>query len=179
MITGHSIVVIGGRDVAVSCKSGPRFTRDVTSLADYLGRVGVRHFAASEIAMPLGDSRRAKMRQCGYDDLIPPVTWWPRLALLLLIADRCRMVCGSPVMVRWAWRPEELNALVGGAQYSDHITCHAIDLEFRSRGDRAKVQSSVLEHLWSLSLFDISLGIGWRIAHVGAFSPRGHRRWKY
>lgn len=149
------------------------------SLGDYLSAVGVRWTTGAEWSIPYGALRRRIMRQCGYTSLTPPRLSWPVVAALALVIDRCRNAARGPVIIKWAWRPPEVNRLAGGAPESDHLMACAADVVFASVLAKQRALNQVLEPLYRLNLWDISLGVGWKTVHVGLFSEKGHRRWTY
>ncbi len=140
----------------------------------YLEACGVRFFTSREMTSP-GKSALA----LGYADLIPPTAWWPRGALLALIADRCRDAAGAPVRMRNWWRPKDVNARGGGTTRSAHIPALAVDLDYRTRAQRARAVKRVIRPLYGSGLLEMGLGIGWRTTHIDCFSEHGQRFWKY
>lgn len=161
---------------------GERVIRpSVEDLQHYLDGWDVRHFTAVEITTP---HQPWKAREAGYVTdgeplLLPPRSEWIKAAVLCLLADRMRDAARGPVTCRNWWRPASYNQAVGGAPASDHITCAGMDFDFRTVLARRRGQA-VAERFYALGdVFRLSLGAGRRTLHVGAFSPAGHRRWKY
>lgn len=153
-------------------------TEDEAGFEGFLFCSGVRHFTAAEVVRPK-PARLALARSLGYELLLPPREWWPRGAALLLLADELRQLVAEPVTCRNWWRPEPYNSAVGGAPAGDHLTAHAVDLDYRSVASRRKAEARLREldrtHPW----LRLSLGLGAKTTHVGIDSPKGRREWHY
>ncbi|TVQ94797.1 MAG: hypothetical protein EA397_00970 [Deltaproteobacteria bacterium] len=166
------------------------FEDSVEGFQDYLDEVGIVFFSAHEYVTPHNPTVAAS---CGYDELLPPQSWWRRGAVLGLMADDLRELVGEPVYMRNWWRPPCYNQGVGGAAGGDHPDADAVDLDFRSERSRADAQAWLCEVYWQEDLdlsgyvFDeqvdprlnLSIGLGGRTIHVGVLSTNGRRHWKY
>ena len=140
---------------------------------------GVRHFTAAELTTVPPD-KRALAHRLGYEILVPPRQWWPRVAALCAVLERVRAAAGGiPVRVRWVWRPPTLNRAVRGAPKSDHLTAQAADCYWPTpeavvRADRALAELQAA-HPWMA----LAIGTGTKMLHVGVLRPGGPARWSY
>lgn len=144
-----------------------------------LEREGVRHFTAAELTAVPPD-KTALAHRLGYDSLVPPRQWWPRVAALAAVLEHVRLAAGGlPVRVRWMWRPDTLNRAVRGAPRGDHPESRAADCYWPTpeavvRADRA------LEHLQAAHPWmALAVGTGRTMLHVGVLRPGGSARWSY
>lgn len=149
------------------------------ALAWMLGVEGVRHFMVAELVAVPAD-KRALAHRLGFEALVPPRQWWPRVAALAAVLEHVRAAAGGlPVRVRWVWRPPELNRAVRGAPKSDHLTAQAADCYWPTpeavvRADRA-LERLQAAHPWMA----LAVGTGTRMLHVGVLRPGGPARWSY
>lgn len=154
-----------------------QYALTVSSLQDYFNYAGIRWFTAKEFTTPHHPDIAAHL---GIVNLLPKQEYWHKAVALAALADRLRTLIVSPIMVRNWWRPETppYNRLVGGAPSSDHIEADAIDMDFKDRLTRGKAERYLLS-LYNKNLFDLSLGLGARTIHMGIYSFKGRRQWKY
>lgn len=142
----------------------------------YLAALGVAHFSAHEMLAPHHQSTAERF---GYSIFLPPHRWWKRGAALALLSDELRELVGEPVVMRNWWRPSEYNAAVDGAPISDHITAHAVDLDYRSAASRRMAEARLRELYVHETWMQLSLGLGNQTTHVGIVSPGRRRDWTY
>jgi len=117
----------------------------------------------------------------GYTLLLPPQVWWPKAAALALMQNRIREKVNAPVVINNWWRPAGYNEAVGGKTRGDHPDGDALDLNFKSSGDKwvaAKYVHDIQESEPSLA---VSLGIysSETVLHTGLQSDKGKRTWDY
>jgi hypothetical protein len=143
---------------------------------EYLTATGVAHFSARETLTP-HDARVAS--ELGYETFLPPHAWWKRGAALALIADELRRLVGEPVKMRNWWRPVEYNRRVDGAEGSDHVTAHGVDLDYRSADSRRRAERRLRELDAAHPDLQFSIGLGNVTTHVGVLSPGRRRQWRY
>lgn len=167
----RAVSFFGGADVAPD-----DYPMTAGGFARYLAAQGVEHFDADEFLAPHHPDTAAEQ---GYSLFLPPHAWWPRGAALGLLADRLRERVGKPVVLRNWWRPRPYNAEVASAEQSDHITAHALDLDFPSPADRETAQSHLEALREEEPWLEMSLGTGGRTIHVGLLSYRKQRSWTY
>lgn len=175
---GHALGLLGSRGSLEPEWQIDTFSSSqrLDAFEDYLAACGVHYFPGREVAAA---HKPFIANALGYGPwLLPHVRLWSRAAVLGLLADQLRRAAGAAVRCRNWWRPHDYNLRVGGAAASDHVDACAFDLDFGSRLQRGRAQK-VVEHYYSVGMFDMSLGVGARTIHVGVFSPGGHRRWKY
>lgn len=144
--------------------------------AQYLADQGIEHFDAGEFLEPHHPGTAAEL---GYALFLPPHDWWPRGVALGLLADRLRERVGEPVVLRNWWRPRPYNAEVATARQSDHITAHALDLDFPNAQDRTVAQDELESLRQEAPWLEMSLGTGGNTIHIGVLSYRKQRSWTY
>jgi hypothetical protein len=155
-----------------------QYDESVTGLQKYLRVSGVRKITAQQLTRPHHSNIA---REHGYDIFLPRKEWWSRGAALALLAEAVEEAVGDQVVIRNWWRPKPYNAdrRVAGAARSDHLSGHAIDIDFHS------ARSAQRAHRWLEDLgrknpwLRMSIGSGPRTLHVGIDSPLGSRRWTY
>lgn len=154
------------------------FPLTLAGFQDYLDATSVSHFSAREMLTP---HHLTEAVDLGFDLFLPAHDWWPRGAALALLADELRVLVGEPVDMRNWWRPRAYNAhpTVGGAESSDHITAHGIDLDYRSAASRRAAENRLRELDTREPWLQLSLGLGNLTTHVGILSPARGREWHY
>lgn len=149
------------------------------TFSDFFNYLGLRHFSLAEVTTNFKNADKCT-------NPIPRAQHWPHAALCLTLADRMRHVTDAPIAIKYAYRDEAFNKLVGGEPGSDHLT-YALDLVFSNTNHfdrfaaRDAALASVIEPLWRLNIVELSYGVGRAepLIHVGVFCGRGQRRWRY
>lgn len=152
------------------------FPMTMDGYQEYLDALGVEHFTAQEMLTP---NHETTARTLGYKIFLPPHRWWKRGGAHALLADELRKLVAEPVVMRNWWRPTEYNAAVDGAADSDHVTAHAVDLDYRSAASRRKAEKRLRELYNGETWLQMSLGLGGQTTHVGLLSPGRQRDWTY
>lgn len=151
----------------------------VEALQAMLDAEGVQHFTAAELTAVPAD-KTALARRLGFEALVPPRQWWPRVAALCAVLEHVRRdALTGPMRVRWVWRPPTLNRAVRGAPGSDHLEARAADVylaapSIRERADRA-LERLQAAYPW----LNLAVGTGTKMLHVGVLRPGGPARWSY
>lgn len=162
--------VLTGRELKEPSDGG-----SVDGFYAFFNSLGIRYFSAAEAITP---HSLTLAHALGYTHLLPPASHWARGAALFAMADNVRHVVGVPVAMRNWYRPNDYNARVGGSAESDHLTSHAVDLDFASRRDRAIAEAYVMQW-YRVDFANMSLGVGGASIHLGLWSPKGKRDWRY
>ena len=161
---------------AMDLRDPEEFSNSCAGLDSYLQACGaVANFKATEVVKP------------NYP--WPSQATWPGALVLTMIGEKFRAFNGGhPVFSRHWYRSPMLNAQRGGAPQSDHLWACAMDFDFYNLWipavrARRRAQRWLLEES-GIPRNVISLGVGWRMLHVGLYAPRTlalgkHRRWKY
>ncbi len=137
---------------------------------------GVTHFTARELT-PVPPDKTALARRLGFEALVPPRQWWPRLAALCAVLEHVRGT--QPIRIRWVWRPPEINRAVRGAPGSDHLESRAADCYLVDEAHRARMDDE-LRHLQAAHPWlALAVGTGRTMLHVGVLRPGGPARWSY
>ena len=94
---------------------------------------------------------------------------------LLLAVNRLRALWSKPLVVSSGYRPAAINAKVGGAKQSHHMTCAAVDFVDMD-GSLARWLISRLDVLEACALWieDPQHTVGW--VHVQIYPPKSGRR---
>jgi hypothetical protein len=155
-----------------------KYRETTAGLQQYLRDSGVRRFAAEQLTRP---NHADVARKYGYENFVPTQQWWPRGAALALLAEALEKAIGEPVTIRNWWRPERYNRdpRVRGASRSDHLTAHAVDIDYRSEKSARRAQEWLDKLARTNAWLRLSLGFGPTTTHVGIDSPLGSRRWTY
>jgi hypothetical protein len=150
----------------------------VAGFQEYLAATGVRTVSAAELTRPNHPGVAARL---GFDDFLPPQSWWQRGAALALLIQELRSVVHEPLYVRNWWRPASYNSdpAVGGARNGDHPTANAVDLDYASRAGRMRAERWLRALDRSTRWLQLSMGLGDRTTHVGIGSAKGRREWHY
>lgn len=162
------------------------FDRSIKGFSYYLNSHHIKHFSAQEACIA---HKPEVAIAAGYPGgyLIPPQDWWERGVACIALADKLREKSGLPIGLRNWWRPKDYNDAVGGADGSDHLTAHAVDLDCSSKEHR-EVCEKLLIPYWLDSGYRLSLGLskskplglsGGVTIHLGIHSPVGRRMWYY
>ena len=174
-VADRAIQQFGGRRASQVQK---KYGATIAGLQQYLRESGVRRFTAEQLTRP---HHQDVARQHGYESFVPKQEWWPRGAALALLAEELEKAIGERVTIRNWWRPERYNRdpRVKGAARSDHISAHAVDIDYRSRQSARRAQKWLEELARKREWLRLSLGFGPNTTHVGIDSPLGRRRWTY
>lgn len=172
-VYGRTIIELGGRPA-----NAMTYPQTVAGFQSYLTACGVTTISAAEMTHP--NHPEVAVRH-GYHDFLPPQTWWSRGAALGLLTQKLEAVVGNQIHLRNWWRPAAYNndPVVGGAKDGDHPSATAIDLDYRSVGDRMRAEAFLRSLARRDGWMQLSLGLGAQTTHVGIGSPRGHREWHY
>jgi hypothetical protein len=145
-------------------------------LQNYLDEVyggNYSNFTAGELVIPRDQRAREEM-------LLPEHLWWPRIAFLRYMADLCRK--DLPVTVAWLWRPPWLNDVVDSdARNSAHLNCCAIDLDFKTPAEVARVLESVVHPMARCPVgpgVAMGIGVGATRIHLDFFSSAWEEKGK-
>jgi hypothetical protein len=154
------------------------YAASVDGLRKYFKAVGVRTEHAAQLTRP---HHPGIARSLGYEAFVPKREWWPRGAALALLADAVAKAIDEPVTIRNWWRPEDYNRdpRVAGARRSDHLTAHAIDIDYRSPAAAKRALAWLRELARKQPWMRLSIGYGVTTTHVGIDSPLGSRTWAY
>ena len=154
------------------------YAESVSGFQKYLRDSGVRKVSATQMTRP---HHVAIARDVGFDVFLPKKAWWSRGAALALLAQAIEEAIGEPVTIRNWWRPARYNAdaRVAGAKRSDHLTAHAIDIDYRSRRSAERARRWLEELRRKQPWLRLSVGSGPITTHVGIDSPLGSRQWTY
>lgn len=144
------------------------YTEDLHGFDNYLFDAGVKHTSGHEMGTAPDKTVWLPVR-----DL------WPRGAALAAIFDMLRSVNGHPAIIRYWYRPQELNTKVGGAGDSDHLYCLAIDIAWRDADDRRTAEKNIRDLQANEPWMRISIGRGNTLTHLGILTQRGARFWEY
>jgi len=142
----------------------------------YLEASGIRSVTAAELTRPNHPGIAARH---GFQDFLPPQSWWQRGAALALLVQQLRSVVQEPLYVRNWWRPAAYNSAVGGARNGDHPSANAVDLDYASSAGRMRAERWLRTLDRSAKWLQLSLGLGDRTTHVGIGSAKGRREWHY
>jgi hypothetical protein len=146
--------------------------------AQYLRDGGIRRISAEQLTTP---NHPEIAQKYGYGAFLPTRVWWARGLALALVAEKIQDLMRQPVRIRNWWRPGDYNLDegVGGKPRSDHVTAHALDLDYPSPASCARairwLRILARKHPW----LRLSLGTGPTVTHVGIDSPIGAREWRY
>lgn len=92
----------------------------------WVASLGLKHFQPHEVRF-LGNSHYASGKAQGKNGL-PPKSIRSRLVPVLRAADEARERLGVSIIILSAYRAPAYNAAIGGAKYSRHMECDALDL---------------------------------------------------
>lgn len=169
------------------------YPRSMLGLDSYLRGCRISHFSAGELCKATETSADVDGLPTdfatGAQILLPARYAWPRAACILTLAEAVRVFAG-PLAVRHWWRPSTINAAVGGAAGSDHLSASAIDFAARTGTALAEAFKALLDPLWRAEavapVWGLSLGhrLGSAVVHIGVWAPktigtRKARRWSY
>ena len=152
---------------------------DLRALQWMLDEQGSQHFTALELTAVPPD-KTALARRLGFEALVPPRQWWPRVAALVAVLERMRRDAGAqPVRVRWVWRPQALNRAVRGAPRSDHLEARAADCYLMDEAHRVACLAALQALEERHPEAHLAVGTGRTMLHVGVLRPGGPARWSY
>lgn len=100
--------------------------KQITEFDAWVSSLGLKHFQPHEVRF-LGNSHYASGKAQGKNGL-PPKSIRSRLVPVLRAADEARERLGSTIIILSAYRAPAYNAAIGGAKYSRHMECDALDL---------------------------------------------------
>jgi hypothetical protein len=92
----------------------------------WVATLGLKHFQPHEVRF-LGNSHYASGKAQGKNGL-PPKALRARLVPVLKAADEARERLGATIIILSAYRAPAYNKAIGGAKYSRHMECDALDL---------------------------------------------------
>jgi hypothetical protein len=169
----RAIRYFGGKVVAPT-----KYAASEAGFASYLRDTGLSSISAADLTDPHHPRVAEKY---GYKVFLPVQAWWPRAAALGLVAQQIEKLIGQQVRIRNWWRPQpyNLDKTVGGAPRSDHVTAHAIDIDYQSVASCARAIEWLRELRVKQRWLRLSLGTGPLVTHVGIDSPVGSREWVY
>jgi hypothetical protein len=173
-VPDRAIRHFGGRSVGKL----DQYRATTAGLQQYLRDSGVRRFTAERLTRP---NHADIARKYGFENFVPTQQWWPRGAALALLAEALEKAIEEPITIRNWWRPDRYNRdpRVRGAARSDHVTAHAIDIDYRSEKAAHRAQQWLEQLARTNAWLRLSLGFGPTTTHVGIDSPLGSRRWRY
>lgn len=148
-----------------------RYAATVDGFGQFLSDSGVKHFSAREMTTP---HNATAAQRAGTPLLLPSREWWHRGAALALAADHLRRLVGRPVVMRNWWRPRPYDVLVGGSGGGDHVTAHAVDLDFPDVTAKARALEEIerIGRAERRLLLSIGRYPGSRSIHVGIGAPK-------
>lgn len=147
------------------------FVESVDGFGRFLAASGVKHFSAREMTTPYNATAA---QRAGTPILLPPREWWHRGAALALASDHLRHLVGRPVVMRNWWRPRAYDVLVGGSGAGDHVTAHAVDLDFPDVATKARALEQIEGIGRAARRLYLSIGRypGSRSIHIGIGAPK-------
>ena len=95
---------------------------------------------------------------------LPPAELWPNMIPLAITLEAFRRTMGAPVRILCAYRSEDYNACVGGAERSQHRLFKAADIVCEA-GDPGRWRT-VLRELRSRGVFSGGIGVYGTFVHV-------------
>lgn len=169
----RTIRYFGGKVVRVVS-----YEKSEAGFEQYLRDTGVRQITAEQLTTP---NHRGVAEKYGYKVFLPVQDWWARGAALALIAEKIQDLIDEPVHIRNWWRPQpyNLDKKVKGKPRSDHVTAHAIDIDYRTLASCTRATKWLRELAEKERWLELSLGTGPTVTHVGIASPVGAREWRY
>ena len=172
-VYAHAIEKLDGRTVDAQI-----FPNTVEGFQAYLAASGIKSVTAVELTRPNHPGVAARH---GFQDFLPPQSWWRRGAALALLIQQLRSVVHEPLHVRNWWRPATYNSdpAVQGARNGDHPTANAVDLDYASRGGRMRAERWLRTLDREAKWLQLALGLGDLTTHVGIGSAKGRREWHY
>jgi uncharacterized protein YcbK (DUF882 family) len=100
--------------------------KDITEFDAWVESLGLKFFKPHEVRY-LGNSHYATGKAQGLNGL-PPKKLRGRLVPVLRTADEARGRLGTGVIILSGYRTAAYNAAIGGAKFSRHVECDALDI---------------------------------------------------
>jgi len=101
-------------------------TKQIEEFDAWVLGLGLLHFKPHEVRF-LGNSHYASGKAQGLNAL-PPKAKRNKLKPVLLAADEARQRLGTSVVILSAYRSPAYNKAIGGAKFSRHVECDALDI---------------------------------------------------
>lgn len=121
----------------------------------WVATLGLQHFQPHEVRF-LGNSHYASGKAQGKNGL-PPKSIRSRLVPVLRAADEARKRLGVSIIILSAYRAPAYNKAIGGAKFSRHMECDALDLA-APKASTAKLRA-VLKELRKEGWFTGGMGL--------------------
>ena len=100
--------------------------KQIEEFDNWVETLDLKHFKPHEVRF-LGNSHYASGKAQGKNGL-PPRCIRSRLVPVLRVADEARERLGSSIIILSAYRAAAYNKAIGGAKFSRHMECDALDL---------------------------------------------------
>jgi uncharacterized protein YcbK (DUF882 family) len=100
--------------------------KEITEFDAWVSSLGLQYFKAHEVRF-LGNAHYATGKAQGLNAL-PPKKIRARLIPVLRAADEARARLGTTVVILSAYRAPAYNKAIGGAKFSRHVECDALDI---------------------------------------------------
>lgn len=143
-------------------------TKQIEEFDAWVASLGLKHFQPHEVRF-LGNSHYASGKAQGLNAL-PPKAMRAQLVPVLRAADEARERLGVSIMILSAYRAPAYNKAVGGAKFSQHMECTALDLA-APKVSTAKLRA-VLKQLRKEGWFTGGMGLKYpSFVHI---DNRGH-----
>lgn len=107
-------------------RMGLMSAKEITEFDAWVGSLGLKHFQPHEVRF-LGNSHYATGNGQGLNAL-PPKKIRARLIPVLRAADEARERLGTSLVILSAYRSPAYNKAIGGAKFSRHVECDALDI---------------------------------------------------
>jgi hypothetical protein len=129
--------------------------KQIEEFDGWVATLGLKHFQPHEVRF-LGNSHYASGKAQGKNAL-PPKDIRSRLVPVLRAADEARDRLGSTIIILSAYRAPAYNVAIGGAKFSRHMWCDALDLA-APKATTAKLRT-VLKQLRKEGWFTGGMGL--------------------
>lgn len=101
-------------------------TKQIEDFDRWVESLGLKYFKPHEVRF-LGNAHYSSGRAHGLNGL-PPKALRGRLIPVLRAADEARERLGTTVVILSAYRSAAYNKAIGGAKFSRHVECDALDI---------------------------------------------------